>query len=68
MYKCIIHVYNVHVCTYSTQKVVGITTLSRSDHTVPQMREVAKKEVLPQVFEQGRAIQYCVFINYSYTM
>jgi hypothetical protein len=38
----------------STHKIVGISTLSRTDHTVPQTREVAcTKEVLPQVLARG---------------
>jgi hypothetical protein len=38
----------------STQKIVGISTIARTEHSVPQTREVAcTKEVLPQVIARG---------------
>ena len=50
-----------HVCdgpcsvlTSSTKKIVGISTISRKEHSVPQTREVAcTKDVLPQVLARG---------------
>ena len=39
---------------FSTHRIVGISTISRTEHSVPQTREVAcTKEVLPQVIAQG---------------
>ena len=39
---------------FSTHKIVGISTISRAEHSVPQTREVAcTKEVLPQVISRG---------------
>ena len=47
------HYVHIHVLC-STHKVVGISTLSRADHGIPQTREVAcTKEVLPQVIARG---------------
>ena len=39
---------------FSTHRIVGISTIARSEHSVPQTREVAcTKAVLPQVIAQG---------------
>jgi hypothetical protein len=43
--------YDVHV---STHKVVGISTVSRTDHLTAQTRELeCTRRVLPQVMERG---------------
>ena len=55
-----VHVHE-HVCdgpcsvlTSSTKKIVGISTISWTEHSVPQTREVAcTKNVLPQVLARG---------------
>ena len=55
-----VHVHE-HVCdgpcsvlTCSTKKIVGISTISRTEHSVAQTREVAcTKNVLPQVLARG---------------
>lgn len=39
---------------FSTHRIVGISTISRTEHLVPQTREVAcTKSVLPQVIARG---------------
>ena len=46
---CIIH------NNFSIHKIVGCTTLSRSEHTTAQTRESAcTKVVLPQVLNRGK--------------
>ena len=52
-YKCSIYIF-IHVC--STHKVVGVSTISRSEHTTAQTREYeCTRSVLPQVMERGIA-------------
>ena len=61
-------IYNIHTnihilyCSfYRTQKIVGISTISWTEHLVPQTREVAcTKEVLPQVIARGYSI--CIYM------
>ena len=44
-------------CACSTQKIVGVATISRTDHSVAQIREVAcTKVVIPQVTNRGQAM------------
>ena len=39
---------------YSTHKIIGISTISRTEHNTAQTRELAcTKEVLPQVLSRG---------------
>lgn len=42
---------------HSTHKIVGISTLSRSDHSTAQTRELAcTKVVIPQVCDRGEFV------------
>ena len=51
----------------SNKKVIGITTLSRKQHSVAQTRELScTKEVLPQVIARGAlCVCLCVCIKES---
>ena len=45
--------------------MIGITTLSRKEHTVAQTRELAcTKDVLPQVIDRGTCVRMCVYVMY----
>ena len=45
----------------STKKIVGVSTVSRSDHGVAQTRElVCTKFVLPQAIARGKFCYSCV--------
>ena len=55
MCVCIVSCIKFH----STQKIVGISTYSRAEHSIPQTREVAcTKQVLPQVLARGKTPMY----------
>ena len=44
----------VIVHLYSTKKVIGVSTVSRKEHSTAQTRElVCTRAVLPQVLEKG---------------
>ena len=55
MYRCCDYIVFI-----SNKKVIGITTLSRKEHTVAQIRELACiKDVLPQVIVRGVCVRVC---------
>ena len=59
MFSCIIRLvlydYSIFLCVPSTHKVVGISTVSRTEHTTAQTRELeCIRRVLPQVMERGK--------------
>ena len=42
---------------HSSKKIVGISTISRSEHVTAQTRELAcTKEVIPQVIARGKLL------------
>jgi hypothetical protein len=49
-----IHVNILYSCVYRTHKIVGIATVSRTEHRVAQTRELeCTRRVLPQVIQRG---------------
>ena len=47
-------VLHIHAHVYSTCKIVGVSTISRTHHTIAKTKELAcTKEVLPNVIGKG---------------
>ena len=60
MYVCAMYVNNNICIVCSTHKIVGISTLSRDDHSTAQTRELAcTKVVIPQVVNRGDTTFNC---------
>ena len=53
-----------YICTcMCTKKVVGISTISRLEHSTAQTRElVCTKDVLPQVLQRGACVYACMYV------
>ena len=52
-----LHVIVVSLFSYSTQKIVGLSTIDRTQHSTAQTRELeCTKTVLPQVISRGKVL------------
>ena len=59
------------LCACSTNKVIGVITKSRKEHTIAQAREFScTKDLLPQVIATGKSmlITAVLYIHNFYTM
>ena len=51
--KCVFIFILLHIYIFSTKRILGISTLSREDHSIAQTRELeCTKVVLPRVIDE----------------